>query len=304
MPINIPDNLPAADILRNENVFVMSETRAVHQDIRPLEIIILNLMPNKSATETHILRMLANNPLQIIVTLLHPQTHKSKNTSKEYLEAFYKTFSQVKEKRFDGLIITGAPVEMLEFEQVDYWKELQAIMNWADKHVTSTLFICWGAQAGLYHHYGIPKYLLPKKMFGVFNHTIHDPKVPIARGFDDEFPAPHSRYTEVRRSDIEKIKELEIISESDDAGVYIVASKDGKRVFVTGHSEYDPYTLRDEYVRDVMKGLPIELPKNYFPSDDPELEPRVKWKSHANLLYGNWLNYYVYQVTPYYLNTD
>lgn len=304
MPLNIPDNLPAADILRNENVFVMTETTAVHQDIRPLEIVILNLMPDKSTTETHILRMLANTPLQVIVSFLHPQTHESKNTSKEHLETFYKTFSQIRHRNFDGLIITGAPIEHLEFEDVDYWEEMKTIMDWAEKHVTSTLYICWAAQAGLKHHYGIPKYPLAKKMFGVFTHTINNSRIPIARGFDDEFLAPHSRHTEVRRADIEKIPSLDIVSESREAGIYIVASRDGKRVFVTGHSEYDPHTLRDEYMRDLGKGLSIELPKNYFIDNDPAKEPLVRWKSHANLLYSNWLNYYVYQVTPYLLNKN
>ena len=304
MPLNIPDNLPAADILRNENVFVMTETTAVHQDIRPLEIVILNLMPDKSTTETHILRMLANTPLQVIVSFLHPQTHESKNTSKEHLETFYKTFSQIRHRNFDGLIITGAPIEHLEFEDVDYWEEMKTIMDWAEKHVTSTLYICWAAQAGLKHHYGIPKYPLAKKMFGVFTHTINNSRIPIARGFDDEFLAPHSRHTEVRRADIEKIPSLDIVSESREAGIYIVASRDGKRVFVTGHSEYDPHTLRDEYMRDLGKGLSIELPKNYFIDNDPAKAPLVRWKSHANLLYSNWLNYYVYQVTPYLLNKN
>jgi len=302
MPLNIPDNLPAADILRNENIFVMNETRAIHQDIRPQEIVILNLMPNKTTTETHLLRMLSNTPLQLEVVLVHPQTHTSKNTPQEHLDSFYKTFDLIKNRNFDGLIITGAPIELLDFEEVDYWSEMKEIMDWAETHVTSTLYICWAAQAGLYHHYKVPKYTLDKKMFGVFNHKINTPRLPIVRGFDDDFLAPHSRYTEVRREDIESIAELDIVAESEVAGIYLVASKDGKRLFVTGHSEYDPHTLRDEYNRDLSKGLPIEKPQNYFLNDDPALEPVVRWKSHANLLYCNWLNYYVYQVTPYILN--
>jgi len=304
MPINVPDKLPAIEVLKEENIFVMQETRAVHQDIRPLRILILNLMPVKITTETHLLRMLSNNPLQIEITLMHTMTHTSKNTPVEHLKTFYKTFDQVKEKKFDGFIITGAPVEHMEFEEVDYWKELTEIMDWSAAHVTSTLYICWAAQAGLYYFYGIPKYPLSEKMFGVFRHKINNPKIPLVRGFDDEFLAPHSRHTEIRRTDIEKIHDLEIVSESDKAGVYIVVSKDGRKVFVTGHSEYDPYTLRDEYLRDKKKGLPIHVPENYFPNDDPSKEPLVYWRSHANLLFSNWLNYYVYQVTPYILNGD
>ncbi len=304
MPLNVPDNLPAIKQLREENIFVMQETRAVHQDIRPLRILILNLMPVKITTETHLLRMLSNNPLQIEITLMHTMTHTSKNTPVEHLKAFYKTFHQVKEKKFDGLIITGAPVEHMEFEEVDYWKELTEIMDWSASHVTSTLYICWAAQAGLYYFYGIPKYPLPEKMFGVFRHRIINPRIPLVRGFDDEFLAPHSRHTEIRRSDIDKIHDLEIVSESDKAGVYIVVAKDGRKVFVTGHSEYDPYTLRDEYLRDKNKGLQIHIPENYFPDDDPSKEPLVYWRSHANLLFSNWLNYYVYQVTPYILNGE
>jgi homoserine O-succinyltransferase/O-acetyltransferase len=302
MPLNIPDNLPAADQLRNENIFVMNQSRALHQDIRPQQILILNLMPVKTTTETHILRMLSNTPLQVEVTLLHTKTHDSRNTPREHLETFYKTFDDIKDRKFDGLIITGAPIEHLQFEEVDYWDELKEILDWAEQHVTSELFICWAAQAALYHHYGVPKYPLPEKMFGVFAHTVNNPKIPIVRGFDDEFLAPHSRHTEVRRSDLEKISELVIVSESAEAGIYIIASKDGKRIFVTGHSEYDPTTLRDEYFRDLNKGLPIAIPRNYFKDDDPATSPLVRWKSHANLLYCNWLNYYVYQVTPYRLS--
>ncbi|MFW5710171.1 MAG: homoserine O-acetyltransferase MetA [Bacteroidota bacterium] len=304
MPLNIPDNLPAIDQLRNENIFVMQETKAIHQDIRPQQIVILNLMPLKITTETHILRMLSNTPLQVEIVLLHTKSHVSKNTPKEHLEAFYKTFDEIRERNYDGLIITGAPIEHLNFEEVDYWEEVSNIMEWAKTHVTSTLFICWAAQAGLYYHFNVPKYPLDQKMFGVFEHTVNNPKLPIVRGFDDIFLAPHSRHTEVRRSDIEKIPQLEIISESEEAGIYIVGTRDGKMVFVTGHSEYDPCTLRDEYVRDLKKGLPIEIPRNYFPSNDPSKPPLVKWKSHANLLYSNWLNYYVYQETPYILNKE
>ncbi|MFW6219032.1 MAG: homoserine O-succinyltransferase, partial [Bacteroidota bacterium] len=245
-----------------------------------------------------------NTPLQVEIVLLHTKSHVSKNTPKEHLEAFYKTFDEIRERNYDGLIITGAPIEHLNFEEVDYWEEVSNIMEWAKTHVTSTLFICWAAQAGLYYHFNVPKYPLDQKMFGVFEHTVNNPKLPIVRGFDDIFLAPHSRHTEVRRSDIEKIPQLEIISESEEAGIYIVGTRDGKMVFVTGHSEYDPCTLRDEYVRDLKKGLPIEIPRNYFPSNDPSKPPLVKWKSHANLLYSNWLNYYVYQETPYILNKE
>jgi homoserine O-succinyltransferase/O-acetyltransferase len=301
MPLNIPDNLPAIGLLREENIFIMQETRALHQDIRPLQIAILNLMPVKMTTETHLLRMLANNPLQIEVVLLHTHTHTSKNTPEEHLTTFYKTFDEIQNRKFDGLIITGAPVEQLEFEEVDYWDEMKAIMDWSATNVTSTLFICWGAQAGLYYFYGVPKYPLNEKMFGVFHHSINNTKLPIVRGFDDVFLAPHSRHTELRRIDLEKIHDLDIISESKEAGVYIVGSKDGKRIFVTGHSEYDPLTLQEEYFRDLSKGLPIKIPRNYFPDDDPEKQPVSNWRSHANLLYSNWLNYCVYQQTPYLL---
>lgn len=302
MPLNIPDNLPATDILANEYVFVMQETQARHQDIRPLEIAIINLMPVKMTTETHILRLLANSPLQVEVTLLHMRDHQSKNTPREHLEAFYKTFDQVKHRNFDGMIITGAPIEHLEFEQVDYWNELTEIMDYARAHVTSTLFICWGSQAGLYYYYGIPKYQLDKKIFGVYNHTVLDRRIPIVRGFDDKYLAPHSRYTEVRREDILRVPELQLVSESDGAGVYIVAAKNGRQVFVTGHSEYDPLTLKNEYDRDVLKGIPIQIPCNYFPDDDVTKPPVVRWRSHANLLFTNWLNYYVYQATPFDIN--
>jgi homoserine O-succinyltransferase len=302
MPLNIPDQLPAIEILQEENIFVMRETAAIHQDIRPLRIIVLNLMPIKTTTETHILRLLSNSPLQVEVTLLHTREHVSKHTSIEHLKSFYKTFDQVRDKKFDGMIITGAPIEHLEFEEVDYWEELKEILNWVLHNVTSTMCICWGAQAGLYHYYGIPKYPLPKKMFGVFTHTINNSKIPLVRGFDEEYLAPHSRHTEIRRSDIEKIPDLEIVSESTEAGVYMVKDKGGKLIFITGHSEYDPDTLKAEYERDIRKGVPIEVPVNYFPNDDPSKSPRMRWKSHANLLYYNWLNYYVYQATPYNIN--
>jgi homoserine O-succinyltransferase len=302
MPLNIPDQLPAIEILQEENIFVMRETTAIHQDIRPLRIVILNLMPVKTTTETHILRLLSNSPLQVEVTLLHTHDHISKNTSVDHLKSFYKTFRQIRNNKFDGMIITGAPIEHLDFEQVDYWGELREIMDWTVHHVTSTMFICWGAQAGLYHFYRIPKYPLPKKMFGVFTHQVNNPKIPLVRGFDEEFLAPHSRHTEIRRSDIEKIQELILVSESAEAGVYMVMTRGGRQIFITGHSEYDPDTLKDEYERDVRKGLPIEVPVNYFPGNDPSKPPLAQWKSHANLLYYNWLNYYVYQITPYNIN--
>jgi len=302
MPVKIPDNLPAMQTLTNENIFVMSESRAVTQDIRPLRIAILNLMPTKIITETQILRLIGNTPIQVEVTLLHPETHISKNTPQEHLTAFYKTFRDVRNEKFDGMIITGAPVEHLPFEEVTYWEELKEIMEWTKHNVTSTFHICWGAQAGLYYHYNIPKYPLKAKMFGVFEHTVTKPNVMLLRGFDDVFYVPHSRHTEVRRSDIEKVETLEILSESKEAGVYIVASKDNRQIFVTGHSEYDPLTLKSEYDRDVQKGLDIQLPKNYYPQDDPTKHPIVRWRGHANLLFANWLNYYVYQETPYDLN--
>jgi homoserine O-succinyltransferase len=302
MPLNIPDNLPAIEILNEENIFVMRETRATHQDIRPMQVVILNLMPVKTTTETHILRLLSNTPLQTEIVLLHTKNHVSKHTPIEHLQAFYKTYDEIRDKKFDGMIITGAPIELLDFEEIDYWEELKEIMDWAKRNVTSTMFICWGAQAGLYHYYNIPKYMLDKKLFGVFYHTINDSKIPLVRGFDEEFQAPHSRYTEVRKEDIEKVRDLIIVSESQEAGTYIVMTRDGRQIFVTGHSEYDPTTLKEEYERDLKKGLSIELPRNYFSGDDPSKTPKVRWKSHANLLYYNWLNYYVYQMTPYNIN--
>ena len=302
LPINIPDGLPAAEILNNEDIFVMNEGRASHQDIRPLSILILNLMPNKIITETQILRLLSNSPLQVDITLLYTETHRSKNTPEEYLVKFYDTFENIKDKKFDGMIVTGAPIEQMDFEEVDFWPELVKIMDWSQHHVYSTLYICWGAQAGLYHQFGIPKYSLPAKMFGVFPHTINRKDVRLFRGFDDIFYVPHSRHTEVRREDIEKVAELEILSESEGSGVYIVGTKGGRQIFVTGHSEYDPLTLKSEYDRDIAGGLPINIPQNYYPGDDPEQPPIVKWRSHSNLLFANWLNYYVYQETPYNLN--
>ncbi len=299
MPIKIPDSLPAAGILSAENIFVMGEERAFHQDIRPLRIAILNLMPTKIVTETQLLRLLGNSPLQVEIVLLRPKSYQSKNTPEEHLVTFYKTFDQVKHERFDGLVITGAPVEQLEFDQVDYWEELQEIMDWSKHNVFSTFHICWGAQAGLFHHYGIPKYLLPDKVFGIFKHLVRKKNSKLLRGFDDCFWAPHSRYTGVRSEDLDQVKELENVSDSEEAGVYIIVSKDGRQIFVTGHAEYDPLTLKIEYQRDLNKGLPIEPPRHYFPGDDPSQEPVVNWRSHANLLFANWLNYYVYQETPY-----
>jgi homoserine O-succinyltransferase len=299
MPIKIPDNLPAKEILNSENIFVMDETYAVHQDIRPLKVVILNLMPTKITTETQILRLLGNTPLQVEFILISPKTHTSKNTSPEHLRSFYQTFDDIKDQKFDGMIITGAPVETLEFSEVDYWDELQEIMDWKMKNVTSTLHICWGAQAGLYHHFGIPKHQLEEKMFGVFPHQIKIQNINLLRGFDEVFHAPQSRHTEVRREDIENVEDLEILSESEEAGVYIVATRDGKQIFVTGHSEYDPDTLKWEYDRDVSKGLQVAIPKNYYPNNDPSQYPLTQWRAHANLLFSNWLNYYVYQQTTY-----
>ena len=299
MPIKIPNNLPAARVLENENIFVMFEDRARHQDIRPLSIAILNLMPTKITTETQILRLLGNSPLQVDTVLLHPKNHNSKNTPQDHLRAFYRYFEDVKNRKFDGMIITGAPLEHLEFEEVDYWDELEEIMDWSVHNVFSTFYLCCGAQAGLYHHYGIPKYPLKEKMFGVFPHSASRKNVKLLRGFDDVFYVPHSRHTEIRRSDIERVPDLQILSESEEAGVYLVASKDERKIFVTGHSEYDAVTLKSEYDRDTAKGLQIEVPRNYYPSNDPSLQPVVKWRSHASLLFSNWLNYYVYQETPY-----
>lgn len=299
MPIKIPDNLPATGILNAENIFTMGEKRAFHQDIRPLRIGILNLMPTKIVTETQLLRLLGNSPLQVEVVLLHPKSYLSKNTPEEHLVTFYKTFDQVKQERFDGLVITGAPVEQLEFEEVAYWEELKEIMDWSKHNVYSTLHICWGAQAGLFHHYGIPKHLLADKLFGVFKHTVRKKNTRLLRGFDDHFWAPHSRYTGIRAEDFDHVNELEILSDSEEAGVYIAVSKDNRLIFVTGHAEYDPLTLKYEYQRDLDKGLPISPPRHYFPEDDPAKAPVVNWRAHASLLFANWLNYYVYQETPY-----
>ncbi|QWT17690.1 homoserine O-succinyltransferase [Collinsella sp. zg1085] len=299
MPIRIPDALPATSELEHENIFVMTEYRALHQDIRTLRVLILNLMPTKLATETQIMRKLSNTPLQIEVELLRTKTHEAKNVSEHHLEAFYRTFRDVEFDHYDGLIITGAPVEQLEFEDVDYWDELVQIMDWSKTHVHSTLHICWGAQAGLYHHYGIQKYPLPQKASGVFEHTLVKPHSPLVRGIDDSFRAVHSRNTEVRREDVEACDELEIIAESDEAGLYIVKSVDSQNFFVFGHPEYDAETLRLEYERDCAHNVPVEVPKHYFPGDNPQATPRNTWRSAAQLLYTNWLNYYVYQTTPY-----
>ena len=303
MPIKVPDNLPAIERLTNERIFAMGESRAYHQDIRPLKIAILNLMPLKETTEVQLLRLLGNTPLQIEITLLHPATYKSKNTASQHLSSFYHTFDEISDQNFDGMIITGAPIELLDFEEVAYWKELTEIMEWTKSHVTSTYHICWGAQAGLYYHYGVPKHELKEKMFGVFPHYTNifkaKDRVNLLRGFDDEFFVPHSRHTEVRRQDIVRVPELEILAESDESGIYIVSAKKGRQIFVMGHSEYDPLTLKEEYDRDVLKGEKICVPKHYFRDDDPKKEPIVRWRSHANLIYSNWLNYYVYQETPF-----
>ena len=305
MPIKVSDSLPAIEILNNENIFVITETRAMTQDIRPLEIVILNLMPTKIETETQLLRVLGNTPLQINVQFINTKTHESKNTSKSHIETFYKTFDDIKDSKFDGMIITGAPVEKMDFEEVDYWEELCEIMEWSKTNVTSTFHICWGAQAALYYHYGVPKYSVPEKVFGVFPHTVEPGKKHkmLLRGFDDKFYVPQSRHTEVREEDIRKVSALEILSSSEESGVYIVTDKDERRFFITGHSEYDWDTLKKEYDRDVSKGLDIKVPANYFPDDDPTKDPMVLWRAHANLLYSNWLNYFVYQTTPYDIKT-
>lgn len=301
MPIKVQDNLPAIETLNQENIFVITEKRALTQDIRPLKILILNLMPTKIATETQLLRVLGNTPLQIDISFMHTGSHVSKNISKSHLETFYGTFEDYKDQKFDGLIITGAPVENMDFEEVDYWEELCKIMEWSKSHVTSTFHICWGAQAALYYHYGIPKYPIGKKMFGVFPHQVVPQKKHkiLLRGFDDTFYVPHSRHTEIRAEDIEKVPELEILATSPQAGVYIVTAKSERQFFITGHSEYDDITLATEYFRDKEKGLKIDPPYNYFPGDNPENPPKNIWRSHANLLYSNWLNYFVYQTTPY-----
>ncbi len=299
MPIKIPADLPATETLHNENIFVMTESRALTQDIRPLKILILNLMPTKIATETQLARLLGNSPLQVEPEFLQTASYVPKNTSAEHMIAFYKHFDEVKNNKYDGLIITGAPVEQMPFEEVEYWDELCRIMEWSKTNVTSTFHICWGAQAGLYYHYGIRKYPLDKKLFGVFLHKAEHKRSMLLRGFDDEFWVPHSRHTTVLREDIEKHPELKILASSDEAGVYAVATERGRQIFITGHSEYDADTLKKEYLRDKNAGLPIEVPKNYFPDDDDTKEPIVRWRSHANLIYSNWLNYFVYQITPY-----
>ena len=299
MPIRIPNQLPATATLTSENIFVMTETRAMTQDIRPLRMLLLNLMPKKIETETQLTRLLGNTPLQIELTLLRMEAHKSLNTSQEHLLSFYRTFSEVKDTFFDGMIITGAPVEHLPFEEVDYWPELCEIMGWSRSHVHSTMHICWGAQAGLYYHYGIQKQPLERKLFGVFPHRSEYRESMLLRGFDDVFMVPHSRHTTVRREDIEAVPSLQILASSDEAGVCIVRNRQGRQFFMMGHSEYDARTLENEYLRDVKAGKPIDVPKNYYPGDDPSKEPIVSWRGHANLLYSNWLNYFVYQTTPY-----
>ena len=299
MPIKIPNELPATRVLEEENIFVMTETRAITQDIRPLRILLLNLMPTKIDTETQLSRLLSNTPLQVELYLMHTATHKSQNVSEEHLTSFYRTFSEYKDEYFDGMVITGAPVEKLEFEDVDYWEELCEIMEWSKSHVHSTFHICWGAQAGLYYHSGVQKHMLDKKMFGIFPHKADYVRSILLRGFDDVFPVPHSRHTTVLREDIEKVPELKILASSEEAGVYAISSKNGRQIFITGHSEYDRGTLEREYLRDKNAGLPIGVPKNYYPNDDDTKEPIVSWRSHANLLYSNWLNYFVYQTTPY-----
>ncbi|MDR3267871.1 MAG: homoserine O-succinyltransferase [Tannerella sp.] len=299
MPLNLPQNLPAVDLLKKEHIFVMDSLRASEQDIRPLRVVVLNLMPLKIKTETDLTRLLSNSPLQVELDFMKIKEHRSKNTPMEHMAAFYRSFDEMKDRYYDGMIVTGAPVELMRFDEVTYWEELKRIFNWARTHVTSSIYICWAAQAGLYHFYGIPKYDLPAKKFGVFKHTMNDPYLPIFRGFDDEFYVPHSRHTEIRRDDILKTPALTLLSESEDAGVYMAMARGGREFFITGHSEYAPNTLHDEYMRDRQKGLPIAAPSNYYPDDDPAQPPVMRWRSHANMLFINWLNYYVYQETPY-----
>lgn len=300
MPVNLPDKLPAVEILKKENIFVMDDLRASTQDIRPLKILVLNLMPLKITTETDLIRLLSNSPLQVEIEFLGLSSHTPKNTPIEHLMSFYTTFSKVKKRYYDGMIITGAPVEMIPFREVTYWEEITRIFDWARTHVTSTFYICWGAQAALYHFYGINKHPLEKKLFGVFRHQLNDPSFPLFRGFDDTFFAPHSRHTTILRDEIRQRPELSILSESEDAGVYIVSSRGGREFYVTGHSEYSPLTLHNEYLRDMEKGMDsVEIPLNYYRDNDPNKPPLVQWRSHANLLYINWLNYFVYQATPY-----
>jgi len=299
MPIRIQSDLPAKEILERENIFVMDEYRAMHQDIRPLQVLILNIMPVKQDTELHLLRMLANTPLQVDITFLNMKSHISLNTSPNHLDRFYTTFDEIRHKNYDGLVITGAPVEDMTFEEVDYWDEMCEIMDWAETHVTSTLHICWGAQAGFYHYYGINKRSLPEKLFGVYPHSVSNRKTPLVRGFDDVFLAPHSRHTETPADAIHACPEVTVLAEGEEAGVFLAIAEDGKKIFVNGHPEYDRYTLHNEYYRDLNKGLPIHVPYNYYPDDDPTEKPLLQWRSHSNNLYTNWLNYYVYQVTPY-----
>ncbi len=302
MPIKIQRDLPAREILENENIFVMDEFRAIHQDIRPLKVLILNNMPVKQDTELQLLRALSNSPVQVDVTFMNTKTHISQNTSASHLNRFYCTFDEIKQEKFDGMIITGAPVEDISFEEVDYWDEVCTIMDWAENNVTSTIHICWGAQAGFYHYYGINKIQLPEKLFGIYEHRVIDRKIPLVRGFDDVFLAPHSRHTATSSEELHNCKELTIIAESDDAGVFLAMAEGGKKIFITGHPEYDRLTLKNEYFRDLNKGLPIQIPYNYFPDNDPERKPLLTWRSHSNNLYSNWLNYYVYQMTPYELD--
>jgi homoserine O-succinyltransferase len=299
MPIKVPDLLPAKSKLQEENIFVMDKSRAFKQDIRPLKILILNLMPLKQQTETHLLRLLGNSPLQIEVGLLHTSTHTSRNTSAEHLKQFYKSIDDVKANKFDGLIITGVPIEKFAYEEVNYWEELSQIMEWSKTNVTSTLHICWGAMAGLYYHYGVDKYIKSDKLSGIYTHTVNDPREKLVSGFDEEFLVPHSRHADIRKQDIEKVPNLKILSESERAGIYIVASTDGKQIFVTGHPEYDALTLKKEYDRDTAAGLNPMIPENYYPNDDPTQTPKLRWRTHSNILISNWLNYYVYQETPY-----
>ncbi|MEE0883617.1 MAG: homoserine O-succinyltransferase [Faecalimonas sp.] len=304
MPIRVQNDLPVRGILEQENIFVMDESRAMEQDIRPLKIGLLNLMPLKEDTELQILRMLSNTPLQVDVVFVNVSSHVSKNTSTSHLNKFYVPFKDIKKQKFDGFIITGAPVEQMPFEDVDYWEELKEIMDWTKNHVTSTLHLCWGAQAGLYYHYGVDKVQLPAKMFGVFEHFVQNRKTPLLRGFDDVFLAPHSRHTTVPAEDIRNIPNMTVLAESDEAGVFLCMTEDGKQIFVMGHPEYDRVTLHNEYMRDKGKGLDIEVPKNYYKDDNCENKPLLTWRSHANNLYTNWINYYVYQATPYVLEDD
>lgn len=299
MPLNVQKNLPAVELLKEEHIFVMDSLRAATQDIRPLKVLVLNLMPLKITTETDLIRLLSNSPLQVEMEFMKIKGHTPKNTPVEHMQEFYKNFDEMADQYYDGMIVTGAPVEQMPFEDVHYWDEITGIFNWARTHVASTFYICWAAQASLYHFYGVPKYDLPAKVFGVFRHTLRDPYLPIFRGFDDEFYVPHSRHTEIRREDIMKVPELTLLSESEESGVYMAMSRGGREFYITGHSEYSPYTLNDEYVRDMSKGLPITVPKNYYRNDDPAQGPVVRWRGHANLLFTNWLNYYVYQETPY-----